>query len=84
MRTKSAIKRQPLQDMPTNRSPVRARSPSKVAFHDLQNHGFGINAAERRELEDWSFSADHVMTGTPGVGLNDKGEDVLDASTTDV
>jgi predicted nucleic acid-binding Zn-ribbon protein len=84
MRTKSAIKRQPLQDMPTNRSPVRARSPSKVAFHDLQNHGIGINTAERRELEDWSFSADHVMTGTPGIGLNDKGEDVLDASTTDV
>jgi hypothetical protein len=25
-----------------------------------------------------------VMTGTPGIGLNDKGEDVLDASTTDV
>jgi len=24
------------------------------------------------------------MTGTPGVGLNDKGEDALDASTTDV
>ncbi|KAI4731286.1 hypothetical protein E4T49_00889 [Aureobasidium sp. EXF-10728] len=84
MRTKSAIKRQPLQDMPTNRSPVRARSPSKVAFHDLQNHGFGINTAERRELEDWSFSADHIMTGTPGVGLSDKREDGLDASTTDV
>ncbi|KAI4855784.1 hypothetical protein E4T45_02767 [Aureobasidium sp. EXF-8846] len=84
MRTKSAIKRQPLQDMPTNRSPVRARSPSKVAFHDLQNQGFGINTAERRELEDWSFSADHVMTGTPGIGLNDKAEDILDASTTDV
>jgi predicted nucleic acid-binding Zn-ribbon protein len=84
MRTKSAIKRQPLQDMPTNQSPVRARSPSKVAFHDIQNHGFGINTAERRELEDWSFSADHVMTGTPGIGLNDKGEDALDASTTDV
>jgi predicted nucleic acid-binding Zn-ribbon protein len=84
MRTKSAIKRQPLQDMPTNRSPVRARSPSKVAFHDLQNQGFGINTAERRELEDWSFSADHVMTGTPGIGLNDKAEDMLDASTTDV
>jgi hypothetical protein len=84
MRTKSAIKRQPLQDMPTNRSPVRARSPSKVAFHDLQNQGFGTNTAERRDLEDWSFSADHVMTGTPGVGLHDKGEDILDASTTDV
>jgi predicted nucleic acid-binding Zn-ribbon protein len=84
MRTKSAIKRQPLQDMPTNRSPVRARSPSKVAFHDIQNHGFGINTAERRELEDWSFSADHIMTGTPGVGLGDRAENGLDASTTDV
>lgn len=84
MRTKSAIKRQPLQDMPTNRSPVRARSPSKVAFHDIQNHGFGINTAERQELEDWSFSADHIMTGTPGVGLGDRAENGLDASTTDV
>ncbi|KAK6003096.1 hypothetical protein QM012_000941 [Aureobasidium pullulans] len=84
MRTKSAIKRQPLQDMPTNRSPVRARSPSKVAFHDVQNHGFGINTAGRREMEDWSFSADHIMTGTPGVGLSDKAEDGLDASTTDM
>lgn len=84
MRTKSAVKRQPLQDMPTNRSPVRVRSPSKVAFHDVHNHGFGFNTAERRELEDWSFSADHIMTGTPGVGLGDKPEDGLDASTTDV
>ncbi|KAI4746403.1 hypothetical protein E4T50_03294 [Aureobasidium sp. EXF-12298] len=84
MRTKSAIKRQPLQDMPTNRSPVRARSPSKVAFHDIQNHGFGIHTAERRELEDWSFSADHIMTGTPGAGLGDRAENGLDASTTDV
>ncbi|KAI5211868.1 hypothetical protein AUEXF2481DRAFT_26781 [Aureobasidium subglaciale EXF-2481] len=84
MRTKSAIKRQPLQDMPTNRSPVRARSPSKVAFHDLQNHSFGVATAERRELEDWSFSADHVMTGTPGAGLNNKGENGLDESTANV
>ncbi|KAI5201366.1 hypothetical protein E4T39_05197 [Aureobasidium subglaciale] len=84
MRTKSAIKRQPLQDMPTNRSPVRARSPSKVAFHDLENLGFGVTTAERRELEDWSFSADHVMTGTPGAGLHNKGENDFDQSTADV
>lgn len=84
MRTRSAIKRQPLQDMPTNRSPVRhARSPSKVAFNDLQSHGFGVGTADRRELEDWSFSADCIMTGTPGVGLKD-GETVLDESTADV
>lgn len=83
MRSRSAIKRQPLQDMPTNRSSARhAKPPSKVAFHD--DHEFGVSTAERREVEDWSFSADCIMTGTPGIGLRHGEGGGLDDSTADV
>ena len=83
MRSRSAIKRQPLQDMPTNRSSARhAKSPSKVAFHD--DHEFGVSTAERREVEDWSFSADCIMTGTPGIGLRHGEDGGPDDSTADV
>jgi predicted nucleic acid-binding Zn-ribbon protein len=84
LRTRSAIKRQPLQDMPANRSPVqRAKSPSKVAFHNLQDQGFEVGTADRQDIEEWSFSAD-MMTGTPGTGRRDGGRDGLDESTADV
>lgn len=78
LRTRSAGTRQPLLDLDINRSPVKGtKSPSKVAFKDIEKDGLRISTAERIDLEEWSFSGADIVTGTPGIGLND-GMDCLD------
>ncbi|GAB7351877.1 hypothetical protein MBLNU459_g2425t2 [Dothideomycetes sp. NU459] len=78
VRARSAMKRQPLLDICANRSPSKIdKSPSKVAFKD-------ISTAERRDMEEWSFTTtDGVLTSTPGKGLKN-GQDLDDMSTADV
>ncbi|KAL1301437.1 hypothetical protein AAFC00_005690 [Neodothiora populina] len=84
LRTKSATKRQPLMDLDGNRSPTKdPRSPMKVTFKDIDNSVLGISTGERRDMEDWSFSAVDILTGTPGVGLGDQ-TDYLEESTADL
>lgn len=85
LRTRSAGTRQPLLDLDINRSPVKGtKSPSKVAFKDIDKDGLGISTAERIDLEEWSFSGADIVTGTPGIGLNDEMDCLDEESTADV
>ncbi|GAB7337207.1 hypothetical protein MBLNU457_g2586t2 [Dothideomycetes sp. NU457] len=84
LRNGSAMKRQPMMDISTNRSPLRAgRSPSKVAFKTIV-HEKEMSTDNRNALAEWSFSTD-VLTSTPGLGLKRvEGFEDLDESTADV
>jgi len=85
LRNGSALKRQPMMDISTNRSPMRAgRSPSKVAFKTMGHEKEMLSTDNRNALAEWSFSTD-VLTSTPGLGLKRvEGFEDLDESTADV
>lgn len=85
LRTKGDTQRRPLLDLDTNRSPSkRGRSPSKVTFMGVEKEGLGISTAERRDMEDWSFSNADILTGTPGFGLRDQTDYLDEDSTVDL
>ena len=85
LRQKSATKRAPLLDLDINRSPTKlTKSPSKVAFKEIQAGNVGtISTAEKRDMEDWSFSNVDILAGTPGFGLAVKDQmDYLEEEST--
>lgn len=85
LRTRSASKRVPLLDLDANQSPFKGRrSPSKVAFKSNDKELPSISTAERRDLEEWSFDATDVLTGTQGGGLRLQMDDLEEESTADV
>jgi len=85
LRSRSSVKRQPLLDLDRNRSPVKPiRSPSKVAFKDVDKGELGISTADKRDLEDWSFSNGDILTGTPCLALQDPMDCLDEESTADL
>ena len=85
LRSRSSVKRQPLLDLDRNRSPAKpVRSPSKVAFKDVDKAQLGISTADKRDLEDWSFSNVDILTGTPGLALQDPMDYLDEESTADL
>lgn len=81
LRTRSAVKRQPLLDLDANRSP--AKTPGRVAFQTAEKQRPHLSTAEQRDVEDWSmFSAGDVLTGTPGISLKDGMGGVMEEDST--
>ena len=84
-RSTSAPVRQPLADIPANKSPSRAsRSPNKVAFakHDAGGGGASLSTGGRNALAEWSFTTD-VLSSTPGTRRLEMDYQMDDESTMD-
>lgn len=85
LRNGSTTKRQPLANIDANRSPRKsARSPSKVSFGEMNKQTLDMSTAEAKDMEDWSFSNADIVSGTPGVGLKDRMEQLMEEDTADI